>query len=443
MKKPANKPVMLFSLFIFLSSFAFSQAFDDLPYSNPDRPTYFQQEMTSLMKFQAANDINVPFFVSLSGRSRSATYNKDYIRSLSGIDDLKHGDWVNGSMLNHWFENEYLQRLQEDNPLNDGISDMQILLGAQIRINSYLYIPVLFNVGNWQVHKILGAGPIKSNSYTYEYGYVTISSSIKYRDPLEAQESNTDLFLGSGLFINTKWLQGGIYAGYSFTNQSAQDAASGFKIALLPMVKTKDWKTIGWLLDSVLGYFGLGNAVTLMEEEKGNTTFSGLANALNIGLDLAFTRAHWGPFTLDAQAIYNRGNYDAAAKVDTYGGKLTGLFPNNHFGFTLEGGWKNFFYVSTLYADEYRDTGYFSGSIFFPFKYLTFGLTYQYDGVTHHQFGVALTTNFLSGFVSLSPRAADEKYEQGIGGSNVGARFRWGGWKANKKKAEGGEANDQ
>ena len=421
-EKTMNKPVILFSLLFFLSSFAAAQAFDDLAYPNPDRPTYFQQEMSSLMKFQAANDINVPFFASLSGRLNLAIYNKDYLRPLSGIDTLNQIYGIPDSLLTDWFNHDYPGG-------SDSIGDIQFLLGGQIRINSYFYIPILFNVGHWNVSKIMGAGEIKtSNRIDYVSTNGTHSSrSIEYREPLKASESNTSLFGGSGLFINTEKIKGGVYMGAAY---SSKEEKLGFQIALVPLVKTSEWAVVGWVLDSLLGYFGLGDAV-MLGEEKGNAKISGLANTLNIGLDLAFKRMHWGPFSLDAQAVYNRGNYDAAAKADTYGGKLTGTF-TFPLGFTFEGGWKHFFALSQIYADDYPDTVYFSASVFFPFKHITFGVLYQYDNITKSQFGVALTTNFLSGFAFLGlPKTDKNKYALELAGS-FGGRFRVDGWKANK-----------
>jgi hypothetical protein len=52
----------------------FAQAFDDLAYPNPDLTTYFQQEATSLVKFQAEHDINIPFFTSFSVREMNKNY---------------------------------------------------------------------------------------------------------------------------------------------------------------------------------------------------------------------------------------------------------------------------------------------------------------------------------------------------------------------------------
>jgi hypothetical protein len=67
---------------LILSAAAFpclAQAFDDMPYSNPDRWTYFQQEMTSLMRFQVENDRNIPFFMSTSVRFSTLKYKESYI----------------------------------------------------------------------------------------------------------------------------------------------------------------------------------------------------------------------------------------------------------------------------------------------------------------------------------------------------------------------------
>jgi hypothetical protein len=413
----------------------FAQAFDDLPYPNPDRPTYFQQEMTSLMRFQAANDINVPFFASFSLRGRGSDYSDDYLKSIMDINNLNTNNYLSPSVVNDWLESN-----RDLNEYSEGVSDMQFLLGGQIRINNHFYIPLFFSYGQWEVKKIIGIGRTESDLIYYDDGYhgYAYNHDLYYKNPLMVQEGNHSMFAGSGLFINTKRIQGGIYMG---ATSLESEEKFGFQIALIPLVKTSDWETIGWLLDNILGYLGMGDAVMSTVEEEGDSKISELVNRLNLGLELAFTRAHWGPFTLNAQAIYNRGNYDAAAKNDTYGAKVIGLFSHFPFGFTLEGGYKHFFAISQLFADDYKDTGYFSGSIFFPFKRITFGVLCQYDNVMKSQFGVAITTNFLSGFSFLKPRGADDKYKKtlDVGG---GVRFRWGGWKANKKST-GEESDDK
>jgi hypothetical protein len=173
----------------------------------------------------------------------------------------------------------------------------------------------------------------------------------------------------------------------------------------------------------------------MVEEDKGDSRIETFVNTFNAGLDFAFSRMHFGPLTLQARAIYTRNAFDTAARSNVYGLNVQGVF-SAPFGFTLEGGYKQFFALPQYYEREYgKGTGYFNGSIFFPFKKITFGAIYGYDKIHKSKITFALSTNFLSSFFALTPASqyANDMY---FGGYNfdAGLRFRWGGWKAKPRE---------
>jgi len=382
------------------------------------------------MKFQAANGINVPFFVSFSGdNSIGSIEDTDYIRSLYN----QFYGYGNGE-----FEIE---------PPSGGIGnyEMAVLTGFQIKLNQSFYLlPALF------------CFETSATKITHIRDIIYKGETVK--EPLHIATGYLGWFLGSGLFINTDKIKGSVYMGwgydtkgyivnspslYSFLKESginvtvdAGDEVSygtkgnSFKIALVPLVNTSEWKYIGKVLDYILGYFGLGDAL-MKADETNDSKAAAAASAINAALDFTFNRIHWGNFSLDIQAIYTRGNFDSAAKADTYGAKVTGLFSNFPFGFTFEGGYKNFVFFaspSQYFAQGYNNgTGYFNGSVYFPFKHITLGLLYQYDNIYQHQFGIALSSNTFSGFGTLS------KLQSNFALPSWGLRFRWGGWKAEKE----------
>jgi hypothetical protein len=142
-----------------------------------------------------------------------------------------------------------------------------------------------------------------------------------------------------------------------------------------------------------------------------------------------------GALDLNLNALYTRGNFDVAAKADTYGLKLAGSLSNFPFGFTLEGGYKHFYAVSKYFAQDYPDTGYFLGSMYFPLKRITLGLMYQYNNIWGSTFSVAISMNFLKWFIGFNPNAYQEDSEKFDSpfGMTAGVRYRHGGWKAGKE----------
>jgi hypothetical protein len=426
-----KKSFFILFFFFVAAVVCFAQAFDDMPYGNPSSMTYFQQEMTSLMRFQAKYNINVPFFASATQKSASLDYQTDYINSLYS----NYPQFLEQTIYDHGDS-------PSDSYNSKGTGDTNILLGAQIKINNVFYIPLFFNMGFGQYRR-----HIEEYDYIYE--------GVEYKTPAHLRGQIGDMFFGGGVFINTDIIKGGIYMGYLMgtdenphislptpghpdnTDAAAfMDGDSGFKIAFAPLVNTSGWKYVGEVLNNIFGYLGMGNTV-LYANDGGDSKLSSLANSLNTALDFTFNRIDLGSFGLNAQTVYARGNFDAAAKTDTFGLKLNGVFSNFPFGFTLEGGYKHFYYVAKYFEEDYTDTGYFSGSIYFPFKYITLGLIYKYDSINNSMFTFALSTNFLSGFFGFNFIDKD-KYDKEIYNTtehskfDLGARFRWNGWKAGK-----------
>jgi len=63
-----KKLLLLTILVIITAVCGFAQVFDNLPYSNPDAMTYFQQEMKSLFQFMSEYNLNIPVYASWSGK---------------------------------------------------------------------------------------------------------------------------------------------------------------------------------------------------------------------------------------------------------------------------------------------------------------------------------------------------------------------------------------
>ena len=414
-----KKRILFFILFT-AAFFANAQGFDDMAYPNTDFMTYFQQEMSSLMQFQAAHNINIPFFASFSGHFAWRDYSVDYLDSIG---------WPARKSL-------------DTTLYGYAATEINGITGFQFKLNDKLYLPVLFSFG-----------AIGAQGIFYEGEIVLNGTAIK--DPLFYSDNTYKMFLGSGLFMNTDVFSGGVFMGWGFKkndygfqvhpdmdtlfsddNFRYNKPVSGFKIAFVPMVKTTSWKYVGRVLDNVLGFLGWGDFLLSPLEDKDDLKTEALANAINIGLNFTFNRIYLGPLSLDVQSIYTRGNFDPAAKSDTYGLKLTGLFNNFPFGFSVEGGYEHIFSIMKYFESEYDDTGYFNGSLFFPLKHLNIGIIYQYDYIRKSSFSIALSASFFSGFgifppVMVSRRSLGLPHNYKYDGElNFiwGLRYRHNGW---------------
>jgi hypothetical protein len=418
------KKLLIVLMLFFTAVLCFAQAFDDLPFTNPDFMTWFQQEMSSLMKFQFENDINIPFFATFSVRDNELLYKPEYLEYIRY--------YGGGSRT--------FNKDDRDISLDQEIG---MLLGGQIKINSLFYIPV-FGIASLVGYESFVDGEWEEVNWDPRV-QVTVQPYKFYRQTV-------DIFFGTGVNINTDKLKGGIYLGYGdsfesnvsggvgsddYSSEKEGDHTSntGLKIAIVPLVDTSNMAYIGKVLSSVMGYLGMGNAVMYAKKETGDSKINAFMNTINAGLDFTFNKFNFGPLSLKANAVYLRGNYNLVAKADTYGLKLQGLLSRFPLGFSAEGGYKHFFSVSPYLEPSYPDTGYINASIFFPLKYFSIGAIYQYDIIYESKFIFAVSTNFLSGFYCYNPRTNYNKnqFDGAEAPYNFGARFRWGGWKAKGK----------
>jgi len=410
------KKHFLVVLFSVTAISAFAQRLDeDWAQPNPDYMTYFQNEMSSLMRFQAkrhedGKNPNIPFFIGA---------------------ELRGSSWSGGGgsedMIDTMIGNAFL--------------------GFQIKLNNSFYIP------------IFGAGAVSSASGTPDGGQINYKGQAIIAD--HVQESRGGLFAGTGLIFNTTILKGGFFAGYSGSIQnktysrphgSSSDYESDlniklcdenrhtFKIALLPLVETTSWYAVGKVLNNILGYAGLGDSVEVYAgEEDATSNYDKFIQMVNYALDFSFNRIDVGPMNINAKAFYQRGNYDAAAKADTYGlavQLLSSRYPLG-FRFALEGGYRHFYSVYKEYVSLYPGTGYVGGNLAYAFRRCTIGLTFDYDNVNGLSYTYLFSTNFFASRLVVGPASTlrgnlnSYKNPENTGGINygLGARYRHGAWK--------------
>jgi hypothetical protein len=406
-----KKILPLAVLVIITNVSAFAQAFDDLPYSNPDAMAYFQQEMKSLFQFMAGNKLNIPFYVSFSGKFTNMTYT-----SLSTFDFYANDP-------DRFLDTSYgTAKVYKLDVANRNVMDFNVLTGGNIRINRMFSIPLFGTFG------YASCGDLAEFEVTYNGNKMDVQGYLK--------EEIMEFYFGTGLFMNADTVKGGVLLGaqqkihsikFDYSDDlDRENKPLSFRVELVPLINTSQWKAVGKMLNSILGYLGFGAVINYQEEE--NSIYKTAATALNAGLDLTFNKITFGPFDLNLQAVYNRGSYDAAAKANTYGMRAHGVF-SFPLGFGIEGGYKQFYYIFEPFVPYYNNTPYVNASIFFPMKDVTFGVTYSYDGIYKHAYGIAMTLNFLSGFFTANPSVPDDRFKSSFAGS-FGARYRHGGWEA-------------
>jgi len=352
------------AIMVVLLAPCFAQDFDDLPFSSPDPMTYFQQEMTSLMRFQVKNDINIPFFISLSIEEYGNNYNEDKMESI--FPD--YNSWGHGSSGVIGSSHQFKAHTRSEG----------YLIGFQFKINPSFYIPLFLFIGQANLGNYADEG-------LYVGGW------------------KTQFFPGTGLFINTDTFKGGVYLGIGRKNEAYGDRKFLLdhennsnvsetdsitpKIAFLPIVNTSNWNYVGKALDKIMGFIGWGDVVYTSKEE-GESKLGLLISTLNLLLDFSFNKIDFDFITLDPRAYYQRDNYDVFAKANTYGFELRGGFLKIPLtpGFIVNGGYKHFYTYHPDIASVYHDTGFFNGSIYVNLGgYAVFGFTYRYDDVTNHQ----------------------------------------------------------
>jgi hypothetical protein len=389
-----------------------AQSNDGGPALNPDLMTYFQEEMTSFMRYQSRLEYNTPFY--LSGRFRAvAMGNEEY----GAVDS----DWDRGA---------------RESAAN---GNANLLIGAQIKINDLFYIPVFAALAGtvWMGEPDAGTLNIEN---VQQYAHARIS------------EYNDSWLFGSGLFFNGETLKGGVFAGYNVKHRIDQvEWTSGwlsiiqsrkedvhtdsFKIALLPILDTSKWRYVGQALDSVLGYIGTGDIIDIYAGEEKNNTADSIVSALNYGLNLGFKNFEFNKVSLGLECLYRRDNYDIIAKNDTYGAVLTFRTVFNSFAFALtpELGFKRFYSVSEYFASKYPDTAYCNIGLSFFFNKFSLKLFYRYDKIVLSNFGIifnvkeALSLLFDIGAHAKEYTAETGKVVESAATLGAGIRYRYGG----------------
>jgi hypothetical protein len=354
-----------------------------LPALNPDLMTYFQEEMTSHMRYQMSKEDNIPFFISFRYRSTGLTESR--------VDDEDY-------------------RTDDEYTKNADNAFVNALVEWQAKINDTVYIPIFAAMAYGNIDGVPDAGSlIIDNLSSFDDGLVN--------------DSITKYLFGGGLFINGKTIKGGIYAGYCLEHYEINHVGKidkgatwkdevyyqkddtwkhSLKIALLPALDTSNWKYVGNVLNTVLGYIGLGDMVDVYAREEEDKTAAAIIDALNYGLDFGFKELEFKTLPLNARLFYRRDNYDAIARADTYGAAMGVSFPilssspilSSRIGIESEFGFRHFNSVSKYFRSQYPDTGFFSVSIVISdFKnfimrgaFERISLTYRYDDIAKHLF---------------------------------------------------------
>jgi hypothetical protein len=412
-----------FSILIFFTVgvFGFAQIQDEWLIPNPDYMGFFQDEMTSLARFQemrreAGKEPVIPLYLVMNNRWQS-------------IDDYSPTGGYDSTVGN-------------------------IMANAQIKINNSFYIPIFGT--------LVGRG--RSGKTDSEKLKTTILTSAGQPfDEYSVNDTQIAIFAGSGLVFNTDLLRGGIFAGYSQTTNTSRLSASydrkpiprtnkwtdqeffeqedewinhSFKIALLPLVETSSWYGVGKVLNNILGYVGMGDSVEVYTgEDNDSSTIGYIVDALNYALDFTFNRIDVDFMTLNTNMFYKRGNYDAEAKNETYGLAVNSIF-SFPFQLGIEGGYKRFYSVHKDFTAIYPDTGYINIDLSIATRILTFGINYYYDAIYKSVFSFTISTT--SGFLTFRTLVGSNDTNNVIAGQKVatqsktfggGIRYRHGMWR--------------
>jgi len=366
------------------------------------------------MRFQVEHEINIPFFLSLSFDSYNWDYDEEKIKTIAP------GTQTNGA------NGPGNQVYTYAHDIMDGLA------GFQIKLNQTLYVPLFLFMGTSLLRNYADESYLVEGKYTLP--------------AIEVEKS--DIFFGSGLFINTDIFKGSVYVGalknnyyeYITANRPDEDNEFKFTIAFLPVLNTSNWDYVGKALNYIMGFIGVGDVVYNFEE-KGDSKFDTFMGSLNLLLNFTFNKLYFNFITLDTNVYYKRNNYDTFAKTDTFGMELQGRFPRLPLAFRLNGGYKYFYITYPDFASAYHDTGFFDGSIYFILgRFGNLGLTCQFDSVTNTKLTFSYSNNFLTGMILNRPKSnitrnfdghkvegIDNGEEYPIRGFSI--RYRHGGWR--------------
>ena len=383
--------------YFLLAAFAVSVAFlpaqsIDTPALNPDIMTYFQEEMTSLIRYQFKKEYNESFFLSFRYVATNLTLSKTENGHLAD----ESSEVVENSIVNGF-------------------------VGTQIKINDALYIPLFAAMAYTRIDG------------TPEEGTLFIDNPPMSNSFIDDITGN--YLMGSGLYFNIPAIKGGIFAAYNLKNSesdytghyrhsgdlrdtsysfNSENTDHSFKLAILPVVDTSSWRYVGKVLNHIVAFAGMGDAVAVFtgaETEK-DTTIETVVNSLNYALDMGFKTLQLGETPLGIRCFYRRDFYDNAAKNDVYGAAVKSrLF--SFLNFSAEFGYRHFYSVSKFYRSRYPDVGFFDiGCSFSVNKMIRLSASLQYDGIR----GVYITTaiNVTEAFAAmLSGGGVGRNYKSG------------------------------
>ncbi|MDR2792204.1 MAG: hypothetical protein LBB61_00865 [Treponema sp.] len=370
---------------------------DSGPVLNPDLMSYFQDEISSLMRYQEAQeeeDSVTPLFMS---------FRMAY--SLEG------------------------------GPSNDIIN---ALTGGQFKLNNAMSIPVFAAMAYRNISGRADDG-LLIDGFESRFG--------------EVDDESWFFFLGSGLSFKSRFFQGSVFAGdhikifdglrsFSVVYNDAGDrnwifhddesVTHSFKIALVPLIYTSEWRGVGRILNKAAGYIGMGDVIEFGEVKK-DAAADMIVKALNFGIDLSFNDLGLGNADLYPEFFYRREHYDVAAKTDDYGAALElrgALKRGVDYSFAATLGYRHFYEVSPYFQSNYTDTFFYKFNLafylrpddFFILGGLKMNIFCTYD--THRTFAYGFTVGIGDALTALF------NYEGGLGmaiPSDFGLRYRAGG----------------
>ncbi|MCL2294275.1 MAG: hypothetical protein FWC36_05365 [Spirochaetes bacterium] len=313
-----------FLLFFFVISFSlFSQMIDDRPSISPEHMTFFQNEMTSIIRHKSEVEENIPLFMAITSRFEQQRDNEDF----------------------------------------KGNNFFNLLIGGHIKLNDSLFIPVFASGGGGTFSGYSDAG-----------------------DEILNLNNRGEYFFGSGLFINTNTVKVGIYAGYNLqVGNMIQDTLReneessyrhGFKIVIAPLISTGEWAAVGNLFNHILGYVGLRNSVVNSPEDINlglELAFHRINfDSVSINPAIIYRRGSYDMLAKNETYGFSIGGLlsDAPFAFFLEGGymrfySVNDLFSSQYF---------NTPYISAGFSYSFND-------LFFSIN-----VAYQYDRISRHQF---------------------------------------------------------
>jgi hypothetical protein len=377
-----RKYILLISVFLFCSFYLSAQHSSKGPALNPDLMSYFQDEITSLLQFQKYREDFSPFFFSYRQQST-------YLELMGNYEYDGYND-VHNSIKN-------------------------IFAGFQIKINESIYIPFFYATSIVDIY----GWPDDDTDINEEIAVIRNEISWKeftsFSPDMEFSNNYTNSFIGSGIVYDSDIINIGAFLGYYFGNyetvfsiyyrgypndwyQSHGHNIAGFypmdnsgknnkfRLAIIPNVNTSGFKYIGYILNNILGYIGLGETVDIYTIKEEKSEYSDIVNLLNLGLNFTFNKINFGPVSINSQFFSKRMNYDAVAKNDIFGLSLTTSFWR--IKIPIDFGYRKFYSTSKYFVSQYPNTWFIDAGISFSIKSSILQLSWQYDNIRDLQFKI-------------------------------------------------------